>query len=42
MAICALVERSNGTSKPEEDLFGTAYHASSQFDALTSAIAPRA
>ena len=36
MAICAVVERSNGTSEPEKDLFGTAYQASSHFQVLTS------
>jgi hypothetical protein len=36
MAICAVVERSNGTSEPEEDLVGTAYQASSHFCVLTS------
>jgi hypothetical protein len=36
VAICAVVERSDGTSEPEIDLFGTAYQASSHFQVLTS------
>jgi hypothetical protein len=36
MAICAVVEGSNGTSEPEEDLVGTAYQTSSHFRVLTS------
>jgi hypothetical protein len=35
VAICTVVERSNGTSEPEKDLFGTAYQTSSHFHVLT-------